>query len=191
MHFNDPKELDDHQVFDDPKRNPIGSVDFDRSRVIPSSSIVIPIHDEWILEYWNARISRNFYKISDHPREENPFYSDIWTFYVAIYTFSQVKQCKTFDKLQGSSRLWPHWRKELCTTEILGGKNERQIFIKPIDSSLLTWPLDFNFKPIFCYIEISMREKPEDFLTENHHLNVYLIHILRQQRGLVAGINSQ
>ena len=46
MHFNDPKELDDHQVFDDPKRNPIGSVDFDRSRVIPSSSIVIPIHDE-------------------------------------------------------------------------------------------------------------------------------------------------
>ena len=149
MHFNDPKELDDHQVFDDPKRNPIGSVDFDRSRVIPSSSIVIPIHDEWILEYWNARISRNFYKISDHPREENPFYSDIWTFYVAIYTFSQVKQCKTFDKLQGSSRLWPHWRKELCTTEILGGKNERQIFIKPIDPSLLTWPSDFNFEPFF------------------------------------------
>ena len=120
-----------------------------RSREIPSSSIVIPIHDEWILEYWNARISRIFYKISDHPREENPFYSDIWTFYVAIYTFSQVKQCKTFDKLQGSSRLWPHWRKELCTTEILGGKNERQIFIKPIDSSLLTWPLDSNFEPNF------------------------------------------
>ena len=126
-----------------------------RSRVIPSSSIVIPIHDEWILEYSNARVSRIFYKISDHSREENPFYSEIWTFYVAIYKFSQVKQCKTFDKVQGCSsclsppRLWPHWRKELCTTEILGGKNERQIFIKPIDSSLFTWNLNLNFEPIF------------------------------------------
>ena len=149
MHFNDPKELDDHQVFDDPKRNPIGSVDFDRSRVIPSSSIVIPIHDEWILEYWNARISRNFYKISDHPREENPFYSDIWTFYVAIYTFSQVKQCKTFDKLQGSSRLWPHWRKELCTTEILGGKKWETNFHKTnwLFSSHLT--IGFQFWTVF------------------------------------------
>ena len=104
----------------------------------------------------NARISRNSYKKSDHSREENPFYSEIWTFYVAIDTFSQVKQCKIFDKLQYCSSCLssspdsdPIEGRNCALMRYLAEKNERQIFIKPIDSSLLTWPLDFNFKPIF------------------------------------------
>ena len=39
MHFNDPKELDDHQVFDDPKGISIGSMNFDNPKVYGDTSI--------------------------------------------------------------------------------------------------------------------------------------------------------
>ena len=38
MDFDDPKELDDLQVFDDPKGFPIGSMDFDNPKVHSNTS---------------------------------------------------------------------------------------------------------------------------------------------------------